>query len=835
MEATLKELQQVKGEDQPLQLRVYPLGDNDPDRITTLLDRSLTDGLSVIKDASRKTLIVRATSQRHQALKEAIDELISELPAAPKKASRVFRFKTADPASLESSLEELVPQASFAIDRATRSLIATALPEDHQLIEQVVQQLDAPHDAIRRTNVYRFRFADVLAAQKALEALLPDAIIAADRTSRALVATASDDDHRQIAATVQQLDVEREDPTVTRVYPFRFGQVTAARKVLTSLLPDAAIATDEENRILVATATLEEHKKIDATVQQMDSKNERQLTLQAYTVVNADAESIHETLRRMYDDNRRVSISLDQENNAILAKAPAEEHVTISQIVARMDNARSPNGERSLKVYTIQAAADESVVETIRSLIDGQPGEVDLSFHQESRQLIAVATDRAHELIHAAIDQMRQEESIVEVFPLRAADPFAVQTAIEQLYENEVDRPVANGDIETQQLFVRGTKSQLDDIRKLLIKMGEVSSDARSQQGLRVVPFRGDVEDAVRQLQEVWPKLRRNKLEVIRLQNPAGIPLIENPAVDTPDDERPSQDGQDAAGGHDDARARTRSDTHLVAAVDTAAGQRGESQAASSDRPSVIMIPGAGSITIMSQDEEALDQVQTLLSTLAQQTTAETGAGNFAVFLLRNAGAPAVAKLLDDLFRRMPLTTRTILDKVSIVADQRLNALVVHGRPADRRVVAELLRVLDSSSVPDSLANARPQIVQLEYADADRILEILTGVYETQLKSGGKRPEISIPEGVSSDVASVLEQINAAASGPLLTLRVDDVTNSIVVLAPRQLTAEVEQLIHQLDRQAQQHDARDIGIISLKSTNVSQIEEALNRILEGGD
>jgi hypothetical protein len=90
---------------------------------------------------------------------------------------------------------------------------------------------------------------------------------------------------------------------------------------------------------------------------------------------------------------------------------------------------------------------------------------------------------------------------------------------------------------------------------------------------------------------------------------------------------------------------------------------------------------------------------------------------------------------------------------------------------------------------------------------------------------------MDIPEGISREVASLLRQINAAASGPLLTLEVDSVTNSIVVLAPNQLSAEVESLIRQLDENARNNDSRDIGIVTLKGTNVQQIEDALEQLL----
>ena len=73
----------------------------------------------------------------------------------------------------------------------------------------------------------------------------------------------------------------------------------------------------------------------------------------------------------------------------------------------------------------------------------------------------------------------------------------------------------------------------------------------------------------------------------------------------------------------------------------------------------------------------------------------------------------------------------------------------------------------------------------------------------------------------------MLQQMNAAAAGPLLTLQVDRVTNSIVILAPQALGDEVAELVKQLDQKAEVEDTRRIGIVPLKSANVEQLEEAL--------
>ena len=495
---------------------------------------------------------------------------------------------------------------------------------------------------------------------------------------------------------------------------------------------------------------------------------------------------------------------------------------------------------------------------------------VDLSLNAESHQLVAVATPAQHEILASAIRRLQRDPIEVEVFPLQNADPFSIEMAIGQLYASETDKPVANGDSETQQLFVRGTRKQIDEVRQLLEKMGELPTDTGvPERGTRIVPMRGDLETAIQQLQQVWPKLRSNPLHVVApaessIQNI--VTPAETPTTTSPNDASRDVPERDATDSSNDVREREAMEKHKIetpsggtpsgdapsgdrdqpddgaSAANTAAQPVGESRlptmpsqesTSKTELPAapVVIFPKSGAITLLSDDEAALNQAEALLRTLARQNLVDAGAGNFAVYSLRNAGARSVAKLLTELFEQMPLTARTTVGRVSMVADDRLNAVVVHGRAADRNVIAELLQVLDSANVPDSLANARPRIVPVEYMEADRVLTILRGVYESQLEAGGNRPEIEIPRGISEEVATLLQQINASSSGPLLTLEIDDVTNSIVVLAPPQLSTEVSALIQTLDTNAKQNDARDVGIVTLKGTNVKQLKPAIDELL----
>ena len=83
-----------------------------------------------------------------------------------------------------------------------------------------------------------------------------------------------------------------------------------------------------------------------------------------------------------------------------------------------------------------------------------------------------------------------------------------------------------------------------------------------------------------------------------------------------------------------------------------------------------------------------------------------------------------------------------------------------------------------------------------------------------RLTSGGGRTPISIPKGVSSSVASLLQQINAASSGPVLTLDIDESSNSLIVRAPPELRLEIREFLNTIDTQASTNSNRHVKVTS---------------------
>ena len=125
-------------------------------------------------------------------------------------------------------------------------------------------------------------------------------------------------------------------------------------------------------------------------------------------------------------------------------------------------------------------------------------------------------------------------------------------------------------------------------------------------------------------------------------------------------------------------------------------------------------------------------------------------------------------------------------------------------------------------------------MIPVKNLPAMTILEVLKSVYKTQLSARSGVKPMTIPQGISFEMSSMLQLINAAAEAPLLTLDVDLTTNSIVLRAPRQLSEEIEEFITELDEQAKDGGKRNISLVPLKTMNTKQVQEALQLLMRGG-
>jgi len=437
-------------------------------------------------------------------------------------------------------------------------------------------------------------------------------------------------------------------------------------------------------------------------------------------------------------------------------------------------------------------------------------------------------------LVEEAIKQFAPPPRELEIIQLNSADPFSFKLAADALFQDEprASAPMISVDTNQQQVLVRATKDQLESLRKLLKQMGE-SQPANVSVGsgrLRYVPVHRSSKQLLEDIQQLWPTMRNNPINVV---NPQPIDIrIPDTAPPIPVAPKKLGDFGQASENPFETREKTFHTAPLHRLTSSQVNPNVQ-QPARKQSPPIIVVTGDGQWTLASDDTEALELFASLLETLTNpKVTPFATAGNFSVYILRHADAKHLEELLIELFRSGESVRRSsisdAIQRVKIVAEPRINGLIIGGNRADRKIVEELLAVFDSEDLLDTLQQISPSIVQLQSASAKQVASIVQDVYKSQLTAGAGREAVNIPEGVSAEVATVLQQINAQSAGPLLTASVNEATNSIVLRGPPSLIVEVRSFIEKLDQQSSTTSARRVQLLRLESTNAKNLEKALN-------
>lgn len=824
-------------------LAVYRVQPLDGLTVKTALEPLVSEDVLISADRLGSEILVSAPPEEQKKIAALIQEITTSRVNAGME-TRTYRTNKGDADAAQTALLMLFPDATLVTDRLDQVLVATATPEQHKTIETVVKQMSVSHigGAGMETKTYPMNIGDALVAQTALQSLFPDATLVTDRRYKILVATATPEQHRTIETVVQQMMMTQIGGAgvKTKTYRMNIGDADAAQTVLGSLFPEATLVTDRRDKVLVATATPEQHQTIESVVKQMNGDDESadKPVPKTYRLSQADGGTVVQVLEDLFETVEEVRLSLDEGNQAIVAIARPDQHQLIEQALADMDP-KDGAAAYTLQVYPVEDLDERQVRQVVDDiLVERFPGSK--VHHEAATGNLLVTTNQAgHTLVEGAIARFgRPEPREADVFQLTYLEPQSARTAIENLvssrYPNQMSQPIIYADEDTQQLWVQASKTQLAEMRMLLMKMGETgleTSDRRAANpNLRVVPVGENVDETIKRIQDLWPKLRPNPLKVMRPNQSSmrhGLPSPEFRFAEI------KSRGHFLTTLRGDVPSPQPPAENVKPAVSIVSGQgptKSTGSEPSLDPPTVVIVPGDGRLTIASDDAEALDQLESLLRAMHSRPGGGGRNQDFGVYQLTNAGAVDVSTTLQQIFDNSEGLIR--FGDVVMVPDERLNALIVYASRADRSRIEQLLEILDSENYEDTRRSFRTEVVLLQYASADRVEDVIQGVYAAERTSGGARGNIAIPKGVPSNVASVLRQINAAASSPLLTIEVQSDTNSLIIKAPQELLDDVKALVQQLDEASRTTRARGITLLPLKKTNSSRVMKILNDVLK---
>ena len=676
-----------------------------------------------------------ARPAQHALIKTAVDEL--SLPGPPETVRRttVYRCRTADPLSAQRTLMALVPTAQIAVDVATRSLVATALPDDHTRIKAVLDDLDRddPNSGAPRMQVHRLVSANGSSLLSVLSNLFKprlDVAISLDQKNNAIVALAPPAQQDVIADLIQQAEKGAlADPEMKLdIFSLRNVDAAAMMQVLDTLFATQGarvqVSYEPRGNQLVAIARPEQQAMIRAAVEKLRGE-ERELQIIQLEVT--DATTAQQAIDQLFAENGVIRgpsapvIDVDTLGQQLFVRATKKQFAEIRDLLVKM-------GETGL------AESKASSTATTRT--------------------IPFTGDAA-----AAISEMQR------IWPQLRANPIQLLTPLPTAPATPAVAPPASPPPTppTPPTPPPAPPSAAAPVPKAIVP-NTPSASAIAAQALRAVrkssgKKKAGIVTAGKQEEEEEEKPAAPAAAGGTATTPgaaSGTTTTPAPGAATPAPKAKAEGPKDAAGPP----------PQNTAVVPPAAG----TPPAAAGPPPIKVTVTDGNIVVSSDDVRALDQFEAMLRTMGQH--GGTAGRNLTVFQLKNARANTVAATLTQIYRTTPAGRRggTAAGTIVVIPDERLNALIVHANRADKPTIENLVKMLDVASVPDQVAVTRMKIIPVKNTAAAGVAAVLGTVFKNFVDSIGVEENTNSlvvmgPTAMTEEISRFVTTLDTAAGG----------------------------------------------------------------------
>ncbi len=515
---------------------------------------------------------------------------------------------------------------------------------------------------------------------------------------------------------------------------------------------------------------------------------------QVYRLTGVEPESLVKTLREIGNLDPSTSLQVDKKNKAIIVFGPLADHMIISELVKKLSGS-----ERQFAVRRLRRLSADYVAGTVEFMINGEKKD---------------KSTRSSPFYWDRYSSSGGDSG-------QSANSFRV-----------------DADVEHNQLILWANEVELADVDNLLRKLGEISLTEGPGLTRRVIDTAGgeEAKALLERIERAWGSVSPNPLEIkppqAKEKSPAAAPLSE-PSANSPL-RTPAEDGSGEGPG---ARIAERDRQPPLVKF----AQLGGEPAAERPRSSATSLPAKappikvelmpdGRIAASSEDPQALDLFEDLAEQMAEPRK------DYKVFQLKYCLAYGVAQNLEEFFKNdMKKSGRALpfwiqmeygvgdnsdddkagrLSKrrpLKFITDTDTNSILVQGADAKQlQTIADLIELYDQPLPADAQSVRKTETIQLEYSKAEAVAETVKDVYRDLLskndKAFGNKNDREQNRGFSfmynsDDDDKKKEQKTPKFTG-LLSIGVNEFSNTIVLSAPAYLFDQVKKMIVDLDRAA---------------------------------
>lgn len=241
----------------------------------------------------------------------------------------------------------------------------------------------------------------------------------------------------------------------------------------------------------------------------------------------------------------------------------------------------------------------------------------------------------------------------------------------------------------------------------------------------------------------------------------------------------------------------------------------------------------ANNLLIVACSDENLQVVKDLIDALTKDAARISGAERTEIIQLSKSRAPEVATSLDQLYVKKE-TERRGQGAVSVLPNERLNALIVSGSERDMTEIRALAARMDGAQV-QAIRQVKP--IELKSANALEVTRLIESVLAGTPVGGGRgvgARQATRLQFIRRELATVIADQKGTApteadlDGAIkdqVTITPDIRTNTVWITAPAPVLALISEMVEEQERTSA--GSRRIEYFTLKNSDARQMADVL--------
>ncbi len=507
-----------------------------------------------------------------------------------------------------------------------------------------------------------------------------------------------------------------------------------------------------------------------------------------------------------------LSVSTDTFGNTLFATGSNDKLMKLKDLVTQIDIKPSETNsvvtvteQPIIRRHSLVGSDPTTTMDIMQSQFAGQTN-IKLTIDPKTNNIIAQATPSDHKIIDALIAEVAGQTSDFEIIQLDKMDTQAAMLTLERFYGKQskdkdpstIKGPLFSADATLRRIMVKGTKDEIEQVRRLLGKIEENGPNVSGLgESVRTLPYTGRSADRyLNQMDLLWQATKRTSrirvLESKQLREKKARrndSMNRGPFYELPEEETDSIDEADAPAkdrakppkSNRDARNKKSSPSNPIvkfASANPLSGDEPPTKNADNKQgdkamdSEITIVRSPNGLVVSSDNPQALSEFDEV-SRMVQDSLA-SGPSEPTVIHLEFITAAAAAELIKNIIagesasggggsllgdvasnvigggglfggllgmggsNASSASGAATSGDVVITPDARLNALWVQANPMDMQLVEELVEIIDIPESPVSIkTRGMTKLIYIQNAQVTDVENTIKQLFADRISQAG--------------------------------------------------------------------------------------------------